>query len=187
MASRGSRAAVVARAGSGSKRARWIAPWADRDREEELGLRGLKIHGHGALPTAEVMAAAARHRIPVLVDVVRKVDAAGALANRNPDVSIIVAHLGAFADDWHGQRRLTDLLREYPNLYADSSGVRYWDVLERAARLAPAKLVFGSDGPFLHPGVELAKIRLLPVPEEVRGLIAGGTMAMLVGIAETAA
>ena len=165
-----------------------LHPIADADRVdelvreavEELGLRGLKIHAHDALPEAPVLRAARRHGIPLLVDVMRKVEHAIGLAHAFPEVPVIVPHLGAFVDDWHAQRRLIDALPEHPNLYADTSGVRYWDVLVRAARRAPDRLIFGSDGPFLHPGVELEKIRQLPVPRDVRRTIAGGTLAVLV-------
>ena len=40
--------------------------------------------------------------------------------------------------------------------------MRRFDLLEEAVRRAGArKVLFGSDGPWLHPGVELAKVRLL--------------------------
>ena len=59
-------------------------------------------------------------------------------------------------------RVLLGLLAEHPNVYTDTSGVRRFDLLVRAVRRAgPHKVLFGSDGPWLHPGVELAKVRLL--------------------------
>ena len=79
-----------------------------------------------------------------------------------PDVTFIVPHLGSFADDWRAHQRLIDQLRRLPNVLADTSGVRRFDYLVQAVRRAgPGRLVFGSDGPWLHPGLELAKIRLL--------------------------
>ena len=49
--------------------------------------------------------------------------------------------------------------------------MRRFDVLQDAVRRAGAgKILFGSDGPWLHPGLELAKIkalRLSPWPEAV--------------------
>jgi uncharacterized protein len=156
-----------------------------REAVEDLGLRGLKIHAHDALPEAPILRAARRHGIPVLVDVMRKVEHAIGLARAFPEVPIIVPHLGAFADDWHAQRRLTDALPDHPNLFADTSGVRYWDVLVRAARRAPDRLIFGSDGPFLHPAVELEKIRQLPVTPDVRRAITGGTIERLVPAVRT--
>ncbi len=50
----------------------------------------------------------------------------------------------------------------HPNIYTDTSGVRRFDVLEQAVKRAGAhKVLFGSDGPWLHPGLELTKIKAL--------------------------
>ncbi len=49
-----------------------------------------------------------------------------------------------------------DQLCRYPNVYADTSGVRYGNLLVQAVKRAgPHKLLFGSDGPLLHPALEL--------------------------------
>jgi hypothetical protein len=41
-------------------------------------------------------------------------------------------------------------------------------------RAGARKVLFGSDGPWLHPGVELHKIKLLGLPPEKEALILGG-------------
>jgi hypothetical protein len=41
-------------------------------------------------------------------------------------------------------------------------------------------MLFGSDGPWLHPGVELFKIRMLRLPVECERLILGGNAARLI-------
>ena len=75
------------------------------------------------------------------------------LATEYPDVAFIIPHLGSFADDWAAQLALVDHLARHPNVHADTSGVRRFDLLEEAVRRAgPSKLLFGSDGPWLHPG-----------------------------------
>jgi uncharacterized protein len=67
-----------------------------------------------------------------------------------------------------------DQLVRYPNVYADTSGVRRFDYLVEAVRRAGArKLLFGSDGPWLHPGLELHKIRLLGLPPAQEALVLG--------------
>jgi len=64
--------------------------------------------------------------------------------------------------------------------------VRQFDYLVQAIRLAgPRKLLFGSDGPWLHPGVELHKIRLLGLPEEQEDLVLGGNALRLLRSADT--
>jgi hypothetical protein len=39
--------------------------------------------------------------------------------------------------------------------------------------------LFGSDGPWLHPGLELHKVRLLGLPPDQEGLILGGNIIRL--------
>ena len=85
-----------------------------------------------------------------------------AACHRVSRTSFIIPHLGSFADDWRAQLALIDHLVRHPNIYTDTSGVRRFDLLEQAVRRAgAAKVLFGSDGPWLHPGVELAKVRAL--------------------------
>jgi predicted TIM-barrel fold metal-dependent hydrolase len=67
---------------------------------------------------------------------------------------------------------LIDHLVRHPNIYTDTSGVRRFDLLEQAVRRAGAKkILFGSDGPWLHPGVELAKVRALGLSTKDEQLI----------------
>jgi uncharacterized protein len=146
----------------------------------KLGFRGLKVHGHDALPTREVCSAARRYRLPILVDIVGQVAVSEMLASQYPDVNFIIAHLGGFADNWMTYLHVVDQLCRYPNLYADTSGVRYFDALVTAVRRAgPHKLIFGSDGPLLHPELELHKIHLLKVRPEAEALILGRNIARL--------
>lgn len=69
---------------------------------------------------------------------------------------------------------------KYPNVYADTSGIRQFDyVVQAAQRGGPEKIIFGSDGPWLHPGLELHKIRLLGLPAQQEALILGGNILRL--------
>ena len=155
---------------------------------EEYGFRGLKIHGLDSLPTREVCEAARRHRLPMLVDVVRRVAAVEMLASSYPDVNFIIPHLGGFSDDWMTHLQVIDQLCRLPNVYADTSGVRYWELLVRAVeRAGPHKLLFGSDGPLLHPALELYKITLLRLPPAQRALITGGNIMRLLQSGSTRA
>ena len=144
------------------------------------GFRGLKIHGHEAMPTREVCQAAREFRLPVIVDVAGKAHVIDMFAPQYPEVDFIIAHLGSFADDWRAHERVIEQLARYPNVMADTSGVRRFDYLVRAVRRAgPRKLLFGSDGPWLHPEVELHKIRLLGLAREAQALILGGNAQRL--------
>lgn len=142
--------------------------------------RGIKVHRHQAALSREVCEAARRWQVPVLYDVAGAAHSLNMIAPQYPDVAFIVPHLGSFADDWRAHVTVIDALARFPNLYADTSGVRRFDYLVQAVRRAGAgKLIFGSDGPWLHPGLELHKIRLLGLPAEQESLVLGGTLRRL--------
>jgi predicted TIM-barrel fold metal-dependent hydrolase len=145
------------------------------------GFRGIKVHGHDGMPTREVCEAARRYRIPLLVDVAGQAYVVDMLAGAYPDVDFIIPHLGSFADDWRAQQAVVDLLTRHPRVHADSSGVRRFDYLvELVRRSGACKLIFGSDGPWLHPGLELHKIRLIGMkPAEEAAVLGGNIMRLL--------
>ena len=146
------------------------------------GFRGVKVHRYDAPATREVCEAVRALRVPILYDVVGEVHLLDLLAPQYPDVNFIIPHLGSFLDDWRAHERLLDQLARHPNLYADTSAVRRFDYLARAvARAGPAKLVFGTDGPWLHPALELAKIRLLGLSAANEAMILGGNLRRLLG------
>src|ERR1700730_7649965 len=124
--------------------------------------RGIKVHGHEAMATREVCEAARAFRLPLLFDVAGQAYIIDLLAPQFPDVNFIIPHLGSFADDWRVHQQVIDQLVRLANVYADTSGVRRFDYIVQAVKRAgPHKVLFGSDGPWPHPGVGLYKIRLL--------------------------
>lgn len=149
---------------------------------ERLGFRGVKAHASESGATRELCEAAREFALPVLLDVFGKPQAMDLIAPEYRDVDFILPHLGSFSDDWRAQQQVVDLLVRHPNLYADTSGVRRFDYLVQAVQRAGArKLLFGSDGPWLHPGLELHKIRLLGLPAKDETLITGGNARRLLG------
>lgn len=149
---------------------------------QRYGFVGIKLHRHDARISREVCDAARAFRLPVLYDVMGEVAVAELLARQYPDVNFILPHLGSFPDDWSAQLALIDHLARHPNIYTDTSGVRYFDLLQQAVRRAGAhKVLFGSDGPWLHPGVELAKVRALELPAGDEALILGQNFLRLIG------
>jgi len=148
------------------------------------GFRGIKVHGHEAMPTREVCETARAFRLPLLVDVAGKPSVIEMLAPEYRDVNFIVPHLGSFADDWRAHQQVVDQLVHHPNVYGDTSGVRRFDYIVQAVKRAgPHKIIFGSDGPWLHPGVEIEKIRLLGLPRRDEALIlAGNAVRLLTGV-----
>jgi predicted TIM-barrel fold metal-dependent hydrolase len=144
------------------------------------GFRGIKVHRHDSSITREVCAAARAWRLPVLYDVMGDVTTVGLIAEEYPDVPFVIPHLGSFADDWRAQSAFLDHLARLPNVFTDTSGVRRFDLLVEAVRRAgPHKVLFGTDGPWLHPGVELAKIRALCLPPSHERLITSGNVLRL--------
>ncbi|MBM1174030.1 amidohydrolase family protein [Microvirga arabica] len=150
------------------------------DAVQRYGFQGIKIHGADALPNREVCEAAREFQLPILVDVVGKAEVVDMIAPQYPDVPFIIPHLGSFADDWRAHERVVEQLVRYPNVYTDTSGVRRFDYLVAAVRRAGAsKVIFGSDGPWLHPGLELHKVRLLGLSKDAERRIMGGNILRL--------
>jgi len=145
------------------------------------GFRGIKVHRHDARISREVCDAARRFRVPVLYDVAGEIEGVELIATEYPDVPFIIPHLGSFADEWRAQRALLDPLSRHANVHADTSGVRRFDLIEEAIdRAGASKVLFGTDGPWLHPGLELAKIRALKLAPADEALVTGGNFLRLV-------
>jgi predicted TIM-barrel fold metal-dependent hydrolase len=157
-----------------------------RQAVEEFGFVGIKVHRHDAPISREMCEAARAFALPVLYDVMGEVAVCELLAQEYPDVNFIIPHLGSFADDWRAQLALTDHLVRHPNIYTDTAGVRRFDLLAEAVRRAGArKILFGSDGPWLHPGLELAKVGALGLSAGDAGLVLGGNFLRLIGEVDT--
>lgn len=153
-----------------------------REAVEVHGFVGIKVHRHDARITREICETAREFRLPVLYDIAGEFSVCELLAREYPEVDFIIPHLGSFADDWGAQLAVIDQLVRHPNMHADTAGVRRFDLLEQAVQRAGArKLLFGSDGPWLHPAVELAKVKLLQLPPQEEALVLGGNFMRLTG------
>lgn len=147
----------------------------------EHDFHGIKVHRYDGRITREICEVARVFGIPVLYDVMGDVSQVELLATEYPAVDFIIPHLGSFADDWRAQVALIDHLVRHPNIYTDTSGVRRFDLLEQAVERAGAdKILFGSDGPWLHPGVELAKVRALKLAPAEERLVTSGNLLRLI-------
>ncbi len=148
---------------------------------EQHGFVGIKVHRFDARISREICEVARAYALPVLYDVMGEVSVVELLAAEYPDVSFIIPHLGSFADDWKAQVALVDHLERHPNIFTDTAGVRRFDLLVQAVRRAgAAKILFGSDGPWLHPGVELAKVHALGLSHDEKSLVLGGNFLRLI-------
>jgi uncharacterized protein len=154
---------------------------------QRWGFRGIKVHRYEAAATREVAGIARLFRLPVLYDVFGQPWRIEPIAAQYPDVNFIIPHLGSFADDWRVHTQVIDQLARLPNVYADVSGVKRFDYVVEAVRRGGArKVLFGSDGPWLHPALELQKIRLLGLPPEDEALVLGRNLLRLIRAAEEA-
>jgi len=119
---------------------------------EQYGFVGIKVHRYDARLSREICEAARAFAVPVLYDPIGEVSIVELIAAEYPDVAFLIPHMGSFSDDWRAQHSLIDYLVRHPNIYADTSGVRRFELLEQAVqRAGPRKILFGSDGPWLHP------------------------------------
>jgi uncharacterized protein len=173
----------------------FVNPMTDRGRVASMveravgryGFCGIKVHWRDGRMTREVADVARRMHLPVLYDPRGDTATIEMIARAYPDVAWIIPHLSSFADDWKAQLAFVDQLARHPNLFTDTSGVRYFDLLVDAVRRAgPHKVLFGSDGPFLHPAVELAKVDALHLEPDDRALITGGNLLRLTAPARRA-
>lgn len=142
------------------------------------GLRGIKLHPHllGYYPidgeiVYPLVELARELKVPILThsdanskrcnpyQVVR-------LAQRFPDVPIIMAHMGMDSDFVHF---VPALVKDVPNVYLDTSDTPNLPefIFARPAKLIPDRILFGSDGPTLSVEAELKK---LEVAEALYGL-----------------
>ena len=150
---------------------------------ERYGFVGIKVHRHDARISREICEVARAYRLPVLYDVMGEIPVCELLAQEYPDVSFIIPHLGSFADDWRAQLAFLDPLSRHENIFTDSSGVRRFDLLLAAVeRAGPRKILFGSDGPWLHPGVELSKIYALKLGAADQALVLSGNFLRLIRV-----
>lgn len=81
---------------------------------------------------------------------------------------------------WKAQQSFIDKLVKHPNVYTHTSGVRRFDLLNEAYERAGAhKILFGTDGPWLHPAVEIAKVYALKCnPFEEQQILSGNFLKL---------
>lgn len=154
---------------------------------KQYGFRGIKVHRRDAPISREICEAASHFNLPVLYDVVDEVASIELFARQYPKVNFIIPHLGSFGDDWKAQLAITDHLVRHNNVFTDTSGVRRFDLLRHCFRRAGAsKIIFGSDGPWLHPGVELSKVFFLKASSSDTERMLSGNILSLIGVKSAA-
>lgn len=147
----------------------------------KFGFRGIKVHRHDARISREICEVAQALQMPVLYDPMGEVSTVELIAQEYPGVNFIIPHLGSFADDWKAQLAFVPMLKKYRNVYTDTSGVRRFDLLQAAlAEGGAGKILFGSDGPWLHPAVELEKVYQLSLSAREEAQVLGKNFLKLI-------
>jgi predicted TIM-barrel fold metal-dependent hydrolase len=142
---------------------------------------GIKCHRHDAPLSEEICEAARTLSVPLLYDPMGRIEEVERCARDFPEVNFIIPHFGTFMDQWSIQQRFIDQLVHFPNVYTDTSGVRRFDLIQSAVeRAGSKKVLFGSDGPWLHAGVELTKVQLLNLADAERRDILSGNILRLI-------
>jgi predicted TIM-barrel fold metal-dependent hydrolase len=95
------------------------------------------------------------------------------LVRRFPDARIILGHMG------HGNivyiNASIDVAARNPHVYLETSGMpMHTKIREAVERVGPDRVLFGSDAPFHHLTVELAKVRVSGLPEGAMDGVLGG-------------
>ncbi|MCX7727656.1 MAG: amidohydrolase family protein [Chitinispirillaceae bacterium] len=148
---------------------------------ETYNFVGIKVHRYDGKITREICEVARFFSLPVLYDPMGEISICELLASEYPDVNFIIPHLGRFGDNWEIQSLFISYLSKYPNIYTDTSSVLRFDLLKKALESAgPHKILFGSDGPWLHPALELMKIKLLKLSFTEEKLILGKNFLKLI-------
>lgn len=146
----------------------------------QYGFRGVKVHRRDAPLSPTICEWAQALGVPIVYDPMGEMTLVRRLARRFPDVRFVLPHFGSFYDDWRAQSSTIDLLQRLPNVWADTSAMRHFDLLRDALRrVGVARILFGTDGPYLHPGLELAKIAALGLSPEGRAAVLEGNARRL--------
>jgi len=150
----------------------------------DAGVRGLKLHtalanhpfdGPGYAPA---FAFADAHRLPLISHGIRAADALRQMARTYPNAHLIVAHAGAALGVEGG---VDQVAREERNVYLDTANsvARFGDFAVLVKAVGAAKVLFGSDMPWMCAGYQIGRIEMAPIPSEEKRLILGATMASL--------
>ena len=118
-----------------------------------------------------VLEKAAKHNVPVCIHSGHPPYSLpwqiGLLAERHPDVKIMMIHMG------HGHGVYIDaalkMARRYPNIYLEMSGMPMPSKIREAYETVGSdRIMFGTDAPFHHPTVEMQKVFTSGLDEEAQ-------------------
>ncbi|HEY2364959.1 MAG TPA: amidohydrolase family protein [Polyangiaceae bacterium] len=153
-----------------------VHPFQPRMREKvkmfaEMGARGLKFHpavqlvGPDAPRAMKLFRYCAEYKLPILfhcgpVDIETRVGRRLCQVKRyekaiaeNPDVDFVLGHAGALQYE-----EAIGFANEYPNVYYEIASQGLPAVQKLVDELPEGRLMMGSDWPFYHPAIGIAKV-----------------------------
>ncbi len=161
----------------------------------ELGFRGLKLH-LGELPAGlsakeivesvePLISKCADLHVPCLIDAKGMPDVIDELAEASPNCDLIVPHLGCSQGETLIDRFI-GLAATRHNVLLDTSYVHEpWKIGDAIRRAGPTKVIFGSDGPLMHPAIEMRKLEVLDLAPEAWQAVTERNIQTLLGEIET--
>jgi len=146
----------------------------------ELGAKGFKIH-HGldkfepdAPNLMRVLEVAERLALPVIFDAfgLERVRWVAGYAKKF-SFPVVLGHMGGLWNVAAIDEAIT-AAEECPNAYLETSSVLLFRKIEEAVeRVGAERILFGTDGPGVHPAPEIAKIRCLHISDAAKRAILG--------------
>ena len=145
------------------------------DKYVKLGFKAIKLQPlrHDYCADSEsvdpILDKADEHRIPVCIHSGHPPYSLpwqiGLLAERHPNCKVLMIHMG------HGHGVYIDaalkMARRYPNIYLEMSGMpMHTKIKEAYDTVGHDRIMFGTDGPFHHPTVEMQKVLMCGVDEQ---------------------
>ncbi len=152
--------------------------------------RGFKVHPelHGDYPLdgagyEAMWTYADAERLPVLSHSYAGGDSLATferVAQRYPGAAVMLGHAGLDL----GLENAAQLVERTENIYLDMTAMqRHCGAVELlASRVDPARLTWGSDSPFIDPGLILGAVALANIPPDVRSAILYENLARLLRI-----
>jgi len=126
----------------------------------------------------KTLGAIVENRVPLFLSMRRGTDYASvySLLREFPRLRVVLCDHSEYSPDRH----LLTLMRNFPNLYLDTTCFGLHGHIERFAReFGPERLLFGSGFPEIPFKTTIYEMERLDLPEDARAAIAGGNLERL--------
>ncbi|WP_226666615.1 amidohydrolase family protein [Metabacillus litoralis] len=100
------------------------------------------------------------------------------LAKQFPKTNFIIGHMGFGPAD----QEALEAAKSLENFYLETSTGNFLHIQESVKKVGSSKIIFGSEYPLSHPGIELEKIMKLQINDRQREEIVSGNIKHLLDI-----